>query len=177
MAEKLLLLEQGNIFLGDGNPEASNHNKLVSIGLPTLERVTAPHLGGGAVSEVNWSMGAFRAIEPSFKLAGFTEESYRQLGVGTGTPENYTAYGVLRNKQTGKILQAMAIIRGIIGRLAPDAFERASAFGHDHGLTEVTHYELKVDGQEWFYLDWFTSVVRVNGTDVTRSARLALGIE
>lgn len=177
MAEKLLLLEQANIFLGDANPEDSNHIKLASVALPTLERVTASHLGGGAVSEVNWSMNAFRALEPSFKLAGFSESSYRLLGIGTAEAQRFTIYGGLRNKETGKILQAKAIVRGIIGRLAADAFERASAFGHDHGITEVTRYELHVDGEEWFYMDYFTSVVRQFGNDQTQGMRVALGIE
>ena len=177
MAEKVIMLEQANIFLGDANPEDSNHVKLASLGLPTLERVTAGHLGGGAVAEVNWSMNAFRALEPTFKLLGFTEASYRLLGIGTNEVQRFTMYGVLRNKETGKQLQAKAIAKGIIGRLAPDAFDRASAFGHDHGITEVTHYELHVGGEEWFYYDYFTSVVRQFGNDVTSAARVALGIE
>lgn len=175
MAEKLILLEQANIFLGDANPEDSNHIKLSSVALPVLERITASHLGGGAVAEVNWSMNALRALEPSFKLAGFSKSSFQQLAVGS--TERYTIYGALRNKETGKVLQAKAVVRGIIGRLAPDAFDRASAFGHDHGVTEVTHYELHVDGEEWFYLDYFTSVVRQFGNDQTQAVRVALGIE
>jgi P2 family phage contractile tail tube protein len=177
MAEKLLLLEQANIFLGDANPEDSNHIKLASVGLPTLERVTASHLGGGAISEVNWSMNAYRALEPTFKLAGFSESSYRLLGIGSSEAQRFTIYGILRNKETGKQHQAKAIVRGIIGRLAADAFERASAFGHDHGITEVTRYELHVDNQEWFYMDYFSSVVRQLGNDETHAMRVALGIE
>lgn len=177
MAEKLLLLEQANIFLGDADPEDSNHVKLQSLALPILERVTASHLGGGAVMEMNWSMSAFRALEPSFKLAGFSEKSYRLLGVGSGEPQNFTAYGGLRNKQTGKLSQAKAVIRGIVGRLSPDAFDRGSTHGHDHAITEVAHYELHVDGEEWFFLDFMSSVVRSFGTDHNQAMRVALGIE
>ncbi|MGR6430440.1 phage major tail tube protein [Rhizobium sp. PAMB 3174] len=177
MAEQLLLLEQANIFLGDADPSASNHVKLQSVALPTLERVTTAHLGGGAVAEVNFSMSAFRALDPSFKFAGISEDSYRLLGIGDNEPQNFTIYGALRNKQTGAMSQAKAIVTGMIGRLAPDAFDRSSTFGHDHGITEVTHYELFVGGKEWFYLDYFTSRVREFGNDVTQSVRTILGIE
>lgn len=177
MAEQLLLLEQANIFLGDADPTASNHVKLQSVGLPTLERVTFAHLGGGAVGEVNFSMGAFRALDTSFKFAGFSKDSYRLLGIGNNEPQNFTTYGVLRNKKTGREAQAKAILSGMIGRLAPDAFDRSNAFGHDHGITEVMHYELFVDGEEWFYWDYFTSRVRQFGNDVTQKARTILGIE
>ncbi|TIV32832.1 MAG: phage tail protein, partial [Mesorhizobium sp.] len=54
MAEKLLLLEQVNLFVGDQDPEDSNHIKLQSLGLPTLEQVTVSHLGGGAPGEVEF---------------------------------------------------------------------------------------------------------------------------
>ncbi|MUO69216.1 phage major tail tube protein [Agrobacterium vitis] len=177
MAEKLLILEQVNIFVGDADPEDTNHVKLQSLGLPALERAAVSHLGGGAVMGVNWTVGAYNALEPSFKLAGFTETSYKYLGIGSNESQKFTAYGVLRNKQTGAILQAKAVIQGIVGKVTPDSFDRASAFGHDHGITEVTHYQLTVDGTEWFYLDYFTSTVRQFGNDENQSIRVALGIE
>ncbi|TIS45216.1 MAG: phage tail protein, partial [Mesorhizobium sp.] len=68
MAEKLLLLEQVNLFVGDQDPEDSNHIKLQSLGLPTLEQVTVAHLGGGAPGEVEFGMNAIKALQPTFKL-------------------------------------------------------------------------------------------------------------
>jgi P2 family phage contractile tail tube protein len=177
MAEKLLLLEQVNLFVGDHNPEDSNHIKLQSLGLPTLEHVSVTHLGGGAAGEVEFGMNALKALTPSFKLAGFTQSSYRALGIGTNEPMNFTAYGVLKNKQTGAQHQAKSIIRGIVGRLAPDAFARADAFGHDHSVTEVTHYELSVDAEEWFYWDYFTTRRRQFGVDELAKARVLMGME
>ncbi|CDX55870.1 Phage major tail tube protein [Mesorhizobium plurifarium] len=177
MAEKLLLLEQVNLFVGDQDPEDSNHIKLQSLGLPTLEQVTVAHLGGGAPGEVEFGMNAIKALQPTFKFAGFAKSSYRAMGVGTNQPMNFTGYGVLKNKQTGDAFQAKTVIRGIVSRIAPDAFDRSSAFGHDHQIGEVTHYELSVDNEEWFYWDYFTTRRRQFGVDELTKARVLLGIE
>jgi P2 family phage contractile tail tube protein len=177
MAEKLLLLEQVNLFVGDHDPEASNHIKLQSLGLPTLEQITVSHLGGGAAGEVEFGLNAIRPLQPTFKLAGFTQASYRAIGVGSNEATNFTGYGVLKNKQTGASFQAKTIIRGIVSRIAPDAFDRASAFGHDHTIAEVTHYELSVNNEEWFYWDYFTTRRRQFGIDELTRSRVMLGIE
>lgn len=177
MAEKLLVLEAVNLFVGDHDPEATNHLTLQSLALPTLDRVTVNHLGGGAPGEVEWSMNALRAIQPTFKLLGYTESTYREFGVGTAQVSKFTGYGVLRNKVNGTTIQAKTVIRGVLGRVAPDQFERAGAFGHDHSITEVTHYELHVGGKEWFYWDYFTTTLRQFEQDSLAESRILLGIE
>lgn len=177
MAEKMLLLEQVNLFLGNHDPEDSNHVKLQSLGLPTLEKILVSHLGGGAGGEVEYSMNAFRPMQPTFKLAGYSKASYRLMAVGTNESQDFTAYGILRNKVTGVKHQAKAVFNGIVSRLAPDAFDRTSTFGHDHTVAEVTRYQLDVDGDEWFAWDAFKPLRRRFGVDELARDRILLGIE
>ena len=55
MAEKLLLLEQANIFLGDANPEDSNHIQLASVAWPhTPPMVTLAIRSDGSVESVTF---------------------------------------------------------------------------------------------------------------------------
>jgi phage tail tube protein FII len=122
-------------------------------------------------------MNALRKIEPTFKLTGFDGDAYRMFAIGSNKPDKYTAYGVLRSKQDGKGIQAKAVITGVLGRLAPDAFERANKLGHDHRLIEVTHYELTVGGEEWFYYDYFTTVRRRSGVDELANFRTMLALQ
>jgi P2 family phage contractile tail tube protein len=173
----IFLMEAANLFLGDADPSASKHLSLDSLALPELEYVTVDHHGGGAAGEISLSMNTLRKIEPTFKLAGFDIDSYRMFAIGAGKPDRYTAYGVLRSKQDGKALQAKAVISGVLGRVAPDAFERGQKLGHDHRIVEVTHYELIVGGEEWFMYDYFTTTRRRLGVDELAEVRTMLGLQ
>ena len=173
----IFLLEAASLFLGDADPTAAKHLTLDSLALPELEYVTVDHHGGGAAGEISMSMNSIRKIEPTFKLAGFDADSYRLFTAGAGAPTKYTAYGVLRSKQDGKALQAKTVITGVLGRLAPDAFDRSQKLGHDHRIVEVTPYELMVAGEEWFYWDYFTTKRRRLGIDELAEVRTMLGLQ
>ena len=152
----ILLLEAVSLFLGDADPEKSKHLALTSLTLPTLEYQTVDHNPGGGAGEVSFSMSSLKKIAPTFKMAGFDQEAMNLFGIGSGKPNNYTAYGVIRDKRDGKALQGKAIFRGMISKMAPEAFERGKEFGHDYELAEVTHYELWIGGREWWAWDFWT---------------------
>ncbi len=173
------ILQAVNLFLGNDTPhvDSAKHLNLQTLQLPTIEYATVDHAGGGASGEISVSMNMLRKLEPSFKLTGFDEDSYRLMGVGSNKIDFFTAYGELRNKRTAKGVQAKAIIRGSIGRVAPDNFDRGNLLGHDHTFHEVTYYALHVDGQEWFKWDYFTTERRVMGVDELAEQRRLLGLE
>lgn len=154
----ILLLEAVNLFLGDADPTKSKHISLSSLTLPTLEYQKAEHNPGGAPGAIEFNMGATQKLECSFKLAGFDPEAYKMFGVNRGQVDTFTAYGIIRDKREGVASQAKAIIRGAIGKVAPESFERGKMFGHDHSITEISHYELHIAGQEWYWWDMWTSV-------------------
>jgi uncharacterized protein len=157
MAENtILMLEAVSMFLGNADPEKSKHLKISSLTLPTLEYEIVDHKPGGGAMEVGFSMSSIKKLEPTFKLMGFDEEAFQLFGIGSGAIDTFTCYGVIRDKREATPLQAKAIFRGSIGRMAPDAFTRGSEFGHDHRLDEITHYELWIGGAEWYFIDFWT---------------------
>lgn len=153
----ILLLEAVSMFLGDADPEKSKHLKLTSMTLPNLEEQTATHNPGGGPGEVIFGMGSIKAVQPTFKMAGFDEEAFRLFAVGQTLIQNITCYGVIRSKREGKALQGKAIFRGKIGKITADAYERGKEFGHDYNLIDVTHYELSIGGQSWYNWDFWTT--------------------
>jgi len=168
------LLESVNLFIGDADPDKSKHLVLQSLALPTLERVTADHLGGGASAEVAWSMGALRKLEPTFKLAGFDEQASR--AVTSGRIETFTGRGLIRRKSDGAALKAVAVIRGILSRGAPDNFDRTNIFGHDHTIAECTAYSLTVGTKTWIDWDLFEHKLIRFGEDMLAEERRILAI-
>ena len=171
----ILLLQDVALYMGDADPTKSKHLQLTSMALPTLETETAEHMPGGGVMGVEFGMGILKPLKPTFKLAGFDEESFKLFKIGTGQVDTFTGYGVIVSKQAGKRLQAKTIIRGTIGKIGPDEFERSKMFGHDHSIIEVTRYELHVGGKEWWYVDFWTSTIRRFGSeDRERQAMLGL---
>ena len=162
----ILLLEAVNLFMGDADPEKSKHLSLTSMTLPTLEYQTADHNPGGGAGEITFGMNALKKMEPTFKIAGFDAEGYRLFGVGSGEVNTFTGYGVIRDKREAKALQGKVILRGAIGKITPEAFERGKEFGHDYSLIEVSHYELWIGGTEWWTWDFWTMPrPRVFGTE------------
>jgi phage tail tube protein FII len=157
MANTILLLEAASLFIGDHDPEKSKHLKLTSLTLPTLEYDIVDHKPGGGAMEIGFSMGALKKLEPSFKMTGFDEDAYQMFGIGSGQVGTFTVYGVIKDKREAKTVSGKAIFRGSIGRMAPDAFTRGAEFGHDHRLDEVSHYELHINQQEWYFVDFWSS--------------------
>lgn len=173
---EIYLMEATTLYIGDADPSASKHLKLDSLALPELEYVTVDHSGGGAVMETDFSMNILKKMNPTFKLAGFDPDSYRAFGIGSSQVQTFTARGILRAKSNGKAYGALAIMRGAIGRVAPDAFERANKLGHDHQIIELQRYSLTVGGEEWFHVDYFASVRRRFGVDELAEYRQLLGL-
>ncbi len=173
---EIYLMEAVSLFLGDEDPSAAKHLSLDSLALPALEYVTVDHMGGGAVAEIDLSMNVLRKMNPTFKLAGFDPDAYRVFGIGSTEIQTFTARGIIRAKSSGKGVGAVAILRGALGRVGPDAFERANKLGHDHQVIELQHYELRVGGQEWFYYDYFSTMRRRFGRDETAEYRQLLGL-
>jgi len=172
----ILLMDAANLFVGDHDPEKSKHLKIKNLTLPTLEFEVVDHTGGGAAMGVGWSMGVLKKLEMGFQLVGFDEECYRAAGVGSNQVVTFTARGVISRKSDGKKFGIRAIVKGSLGKIAPDQFERSAALGHDHNVAEITYYKLTVGRDEWFEIDFFNTVRKRFGVDELAEARLLLGL-
>lgn len=175
MAGKFLVLEAVNLFCGDHDPTASKHLTITEMQLPTLQEMYQDHHPGGSRVAIEVGLG-IEKLAATFKLAGFDPELYTQFGVGDRAKNTFTAYGVLRDKRTGAVSQAKAIMRGRLGQIEPDAFQRSELAGHNYGINEILHYELYVGNAEKLYWDFWTQELRQGGVDQNADERRILGI-
>lgn len=164
MASTIYIMEAANLFCGDHDPENSKHLSLEELKLPDLQEVLVDHQPGGGKVGVEFAVGVEK-LEPTFKLKGWDPALMREFGLGSPLRKVFTAYGVIRDKRSGRAIEAKAVMEGRLSRIAPDAFTRGEAMGHEHSINEVLHYELHFDGNEELYWDFFTNTVRLGGQD------------
>jgi P2 family phage contractile tail tube protein len=172
----IYLLEAVNLFMGDHDPNASNHLELEEFKLPEPSIKTSEHAPGGGVLTVDFGMNLIEKLEPTFKLRGFNPERLKQFGLNTPYRNIFTAYGVVRDKRTGRAIEAKAVIEAKLGKLTPDAFKRGDDFGHEYAMIEVVHYELFVGPDEIFAVDFFENTYRVGGADQFADANRILRV-
>lgn len=175
MASNYYVMEAANLFCGDHDPTASKHLTLSELSLPTLEEIYQDHHPGGSKVAIEVAMG-INKLTPTFKLSGMDPDLLGQFGSPSGSTRVFTAYGAVRNKRTGAIVQSKAIIHGRLGKIAPDAFKRGELQGHDYAINEVVHYELWFGGEEKIFWDFFSSEWRTDGVDQNADERRALGL-
>jgi P2 family phage contractile tail tube protein len=162
MANTIYIMETVNLFCGDDDPENSKHLTLDELKLPDLSAMYVDHTPGGAPVGIEIEVG-INKLEPTFKLKGFDFQLLRQFGLGSRQKHRYTAYGAIRDKRSGRLLECIAVLEARLGKVESEALKRGEAAGHDYSLNEVTHYELSMDGSEEFYWDFWTNTLRVGG--------------
>jgi P2 family phage contractile tail tube protein len=160
----IYVMEAVNLFCGDHDPTASKHLTISELKLPPLQGIYADHHGGGARVAIEVEVG-IQKLEPTFKLAGFDPAMLAQFGLGSRYKNVYTAYGMIRDKRTGRAIEAKAIIEARLGKIEPDAFTRGEMVGHEYALNEVTHYEMWFDGKPKIKWDFFENTWEVDGND------------
>jgi len=160
----MFVMEAVNLFCGDDDPTQSKHLTIASLKLPDLAETFAAHGPGGGRVGIEVPVG-IEALSAPFKLNGFDAALMTQFGLGVRNAMNYTAYGAIKDKRTGRTIESKALMEGRLGSITGDAFERGSLQGFDYEIKAITHYELHFDGAEKFYFDFFTNAWRVDGVD------------
>lgn len=158
------IMEAANLFVGDHDPRNSKFLTLEELKLPDLQEAMVDHNPGGGKVGVEFAVG-IQKLEPTFKLKGWDAPLLRIFGLGSTVRKLFTAYGVIRDKRSGRALEAMAVIEGRLSKVAPDAFKRGEAMDFEYAISEVMHYELFFDGNEELYWDFFTNTLRLGGVD------------
>lgn len=143
-----------------------------SLTLPGITFATASHNPGGGVMETNFALPRIEAPEPAFAAKGIDTDIF----TGLGLTERWVFAGAYRDKtNNGRVVPGRAIIEGAITAWEPDESDPAEFQGCTHTFAEVTHYELTLDSQELFYVDFFERVIRRSGVDLFADERRALG--
>jgi P2 family phage contractile tail tube protein len=158
------VMEAANLFVGDHDLDNSKHLTLAELKLPDLVEITADHHPGGAKVAIDVGLG-IQKMEPTFKLNGWDPLMLREFGLGSTVVRAFTAYGLIVDKQTGRNIEAKAVMRGRLGRIAADTFSRGELQGHEYSINSLVHYELWFDGREELYWDFFTNAWRTGGVD------------
>ena len=152
----MYVMEAVNLFCGNDDPTASKHLTIAELKLPDMSETFADHGPGGGRVGIEVGVG-IEKLEATFKLSGFDPQLLTQFGLGTRASNNYTAYGSVLNKRSGRAIETKAVMEGRLGKIAPDAFERGELQGHEYAINGIMHYELFFDGAEKFYFDFFSN--------------------
>ena len=166
-------MEAANLFCGDHDPAASKHLTLTELGLPALQEMFQDHHPGGSRVQIEVPVG-IQKLEPTFKLAGWDAAVLTQFGLGSKVTNTYTAYGLLRDRMTGTAKQAKAVMRGRLGKVEAEGFQRGELQSHDHTINAMVHYELWIGGRESVYWDFFSTEWRIDGVSQNDDERSML---
>lgn len=175
MSGNYFVMEAANLFCGDHDPTASKHLTLSELQLPNLQEIYQDHHAGGSRVAIEVAVG-IQKLEPTFKLSGHDPDLLAMFGLSTRKQQVFTAYGVIRNKRTGAVVQSKAIMRGRLGKIEAEAFKRGELQSHDYAINEVVHYELHFGGKEKIFWDFFSTEWRLDGVDQNGDERRMLGI-
>jgi len=159
----LYVMEGVNLFCGD-SPDDGKHLAIDELKLPDLEEEYAEHKAGGARVAIDVPVG-FAKLEAPFKLKGWDPQVMSLFGLGSKVTHQYTAYGALIDKRTGRSVETKSFMEGRLGKASSDAFQRGEFQGFDYGIMGIMHYELFFDGVEKFYWDFYTNSFRIDGVD------------
>lgn len=152
----------------EGTSRATSISKLT---IPPIKFATASHNPGGGVMATDFNLPRIEALEPKFMVKGLDTEVFG----GLGEVDRWVFAGAYKDKKTGLPIPGRAVIEGAISQWEPDESDPADFQGCNHALTEVTHFELTLDGKELFYVDFWERILRRNGVDMFEGVRGALG--
>lgn len=168
MAQNFLVLDRIDIrrsgVAGSGRSNIAAKFVIAPIKLKTVTRTA-----GGSVTDVEYVQYRTEAIQPAATIHGFDDDLL------PGIKDRYTLAGSLRVRKTNTFVPLRCEIEGIIAEWAPDEADPAQFNGCNSIWKEVTHFELTIDGQEWWYVDEDEGEIRRMGKSLTEASRRALG--
>lgn len=175
MTASLYVVEMANLFCGDDDPQNSKHLTIEELTLPDLSAVLQDHHPGGSMFAIEVNVGVAKLVS-TFKLKGIDPQLMAKFGLGTQEKNRYTAYGAVRDKRTGKLIELKAVMEGSLGKVTADAFKRGDSLGHMYSINEITHYDVNFGGEELIYWDFWTNQFRTGGVDRNAAANRILRI-
>lgn len=175
MANDIYIMEAANLFCGDTDPSKSNHLTLSELKLPSLEENLVDHVAGGAPVGVEIDTH-INKLEASFNLAGWSTNVMTMIGQSTVAAQTFTAYGVIRDRRSGKAIEAKAIIGGRLSKVSPAAFKRGDLQHHEYAIRSIMHYDLFMEGIEIYAWDFFLNQRRIGGIDINADLNQILRI-
>lgn len=186
------VLEHANLYCGaaPSAEQASNHLVLVSVKLPTLEMQFVDHRAGGAPVATEIDMIQTR-LECEFELLGIQPQVMTLMGrhqyggnnletdalVRAGIGGNdYHIFGHVRNYATGEALQAVAHLRGQLGRVEMQPYRNGAApMTTRYSIRSIVKYKFELAGQPIFEWDFFQNLWAISGFDQNGNSTTFIG--
>lgn len=172
----LYIMESANLFAGDNRPDQSNHLALQEIKLPGIEENFVDHVAGGAPVGIRINTH-INPLEATFNLAGWSPNVKTLIGTWEQALQHFTAYGVIRDRLTGRAMRGQAIMWGRLSRANPTAFRKGDLQAHEYAINGLTHYELKMGDDAIYLWDFFTNTLVVGGVDRNADTNTLLSIQ
>jgi len=168
MAKPFLILEDVDARKAEvaGSSRATTLARFV---IPPIRFKTTTRTAGGGVLDIDYHQNRLQPIEPAAIVHGFDEDLL------PGVKERWTLAGALRNRKTGKHVPVRCEVEGVWVEWTPDEADPAQFNGCNSLMKEVTHFELTIDGKEWWYVDEDEREIRRMGVSLKSGARAALG--
>jgi phage tail tube protein FII len=104
-------------------------------------------------------------LECTFVLLGLTPQVMELIGSWASTMNYFTAYGVIRDQSTGEAAQAMAVLKGMLGRSDPQNYRRGDVMHTNYSIRCIMHYELNIAGEQVYLWDFPTNTRVIGGVD------------
>jgi len=140
--------------------------------LPDLSIKTEDHRGSGMESNRKLDHG-LEDTEVTFSLAEFNDAAMKLTGILNGSNTELKFYGALNNDESSVAIPVEATIKGAIHKSEPGDWE-SGAKTETNFTVNCKFYELKIDGEEIYYVDNDNLIRRVDGVDQMESIRNAI---
>jgi phage tail tube protein FII len=168
-------MEAANLFCGktaadEGN---SNHIVLSELQLPSMERQYSDHRATGAPVAIEIDTVTARP-EATFMILGWTPQIMSLYQSWAGDDNWFTAYGLVRDRVSGVALQAIAVMRGQLGRVNPQNWRKGDLMHHNYSIRAMTYYQLVLADQPVFLWDFFSNTLIVGDKDVNADTNALL---
>lgn len=166
MPNSIITMEKANMFCGaaPSDTNVSNHLIITELKLPAMDEQYTDHRPGGAAVAIEIDTIIAR-LECTFALVGLTPQVMGLVGSWQQSQNLFYAYGVLRDRQTGEALQAIALLKGRLGRSDPQNWQRGNVLHTQYSIRGITHYELNIAGEQIYFWDFFSNQFIVRSVD------------
>lgn len=148
-----LVLEGANLFCGKPPTDVSTslHLKLAGVKLPFFEEHYVDHRPGGCPVALEIDM-VFNRLQCNFTILGYDSSVYETIRAWSEDQNWFFFYGILRDQLTGGFIKVEAQIKGRLGKVEPQEWERGRLFYTDGEIRSIIGYKLSVGGAtvyEW----------------------------
>jgi phage tail tube protein FII len=175
MPNTLFVMEKANLFCGKVAADQANSNHLIlaELKLPTMDEQYVDHRAGGAPLAIEVDTIVAR-LEATFVLAGWTSQVNKLFYSWAADDNWFTAYGLVRDRVNGRPLQAIAQMKGRLGRADPVNWRNGDLQHWNYSIRGIVHYELVLADQPMYLWDFYSNTFIVGGRDRNADTNITL---